>query len=175
MMLRTLLLILILGLLAGCSGIPDNPPKTMTHINLKRYMGTWYEIASLPAPFQKNCFCTQAHYQLKQDHLAITNRCRKGSKTAQWEDATANGHVVPDSGNSQFKITFFWPFKANYWILYVSPDYQQAVVGTPDRKYLWLLARQKQISSSDFKHLKRIAKRRGYDLDQLSTTPQCLS
>lgn len=169
---RKLFILFVTVLLVGCA--VKNPPSTMKQVSLKKYMGTWYEIASLPAPFQKHCYCTKAQYQLEGDHVKVTNSCRKGSATSDWDVAHATGKVYPNSGNSRLSITFFWPFSADYYILYVSKDYQTAVVGTPNRKYLWILSRTKTISTVEFKRLLAIATSKGYDLTELHKTVQCL-
>ena len=170
---KKLSILLVIISLTGCA--VKNPPQTMSNVNIQRYLGTWYEIASLPAPFQRNCYCTTAQYHLVQGKFSITNSCRKGSVSGELDVAHASAKVIPNTGNSQLKVTFFWPFSGPYWILYVSPNYQTAVVGTPDRKYLWLLARQKTISEKAFNQLKNIAIERGYHLKNLNKTKQCLS
>ncbi len=166
----TLLMALSL-LLTACSQTP--PPKTMVQVDLKRYMGTWYEIASLPAPFQKNCYCTKAEYQLQADKVSVLNSCRKDSPTGQLRRAHATATAYPNSGNSRLKVTFFWPFSADYYILYVSPDYQTAVVGTPNRKFLWILARAPKINEAEYQQLVALAQQRGYSLEHLHKTVQC--
>jgi len=168
-------MIIVTGLLVACSSSPQNPPKTMPQVNLQHYMGTWHEIASFPAPFQKNCYCTTTRYQLQGKKVNVINSCRKDSTTGDIKTAHATAVAIANSGNSKLKITFFWPFKANYWILYVSPDYQTAVVGTPNHRYLWILARNKTISQTTYKQLIHIAQQRGYNIKDLHKTPQCLA
>ena len=161
-------------LVSSCSPIPKNAPKTMPGVNLKRYMGNWYEIASLPAPFQKNCYCTMAQYKLDKSKVKVINSCRQNSVNGKLKVAHATAVTVPDSHNSKLKITFFWFIKANYWILYVSPNYETAVVGTPDHKYLWILSRHKTVSTNTYKKLRDIAIKCGYNLQHLHKTVQYL-
>jgi apolipoprotein D and lipocalin family protein len=156
--------------LTACSPI-HNPPKTVAHVNLKRYMGTWYEIASFPAFFQRGCRCTQAHYAPRPGGITVTNRCIKGNPPA-WSTARGKAWAVPGSRNSKLKVQFFWPFRGDYWVLHTSPGYQEAVVGTPSRKYLWILARHPQIQPQQYKKLVGIAQREGFDTRKLRKTSQ---
>ena len=144
-------------------------PKTVNSINLKRYMGTWYEIASFPAFFQRGCRCTSAHYQLNNSTVKIRNQCYKGRSLS-----VANGKAwsVNPPYNSKLKVQFFWPFSGDYWILYISRHYRQVIVGSPNRKYLWILSRARHMRQSLYKKLVNIALHKGYDVSQLRITDQ---
>ena len=93
-------------------------------------MGKWYAIASLPAWFQKNCFCVTAEYSFEKDHVKVVNSCRKGTSDGPLKTSTAKAFVVPHTGNSQLKVQFFWPFKGDYWNIALDDDYRYAMVGT---------------------------------------------
>jgi apolipoprotein D and lipocalin family protein len=157
-------------LFTSCASI-KNPPQTVSHVQLKRYMGRWYEIASLPNFFQRHCRCTTANYTLSGKEVKVLNQCYKGSQY-QLSAAHAKAWPVAGSHNSKLKVRFFWPFTGDYWVLYLSKDYQQAIVGTPSRNYLWILARTKHISDKRFLQLVSIAKSKGYDLTELKRTQQ---
>jgi len=163
--------ILVLGismLLCGCQDASP-PPKTAPHIDLKRYMGKWYEIASFPNSFQKGCRCTNATYTLKSDHVVVNNQCIKNGKRSQ---AIGKAWVTPASNNAKLKVQFVWPFKGDYWILAITPNYQVALVGSPNRKYLWILARHPRISNEEYDHMVLVAKQRGFDVSKLKKTAQ---
>ena len=162
-----------LGLILLCLSltIQARDPKTVRSVNLPRYMGTWYEIAYFPNFFQRGCRCTWVHYTLRKGKMHILNRCYRGNPPRLIR-STGSGYPVAGSGNSKLKVQFFWPFTANYWILYVSKRYKEAIVGTPDRSYLWFIARKKHISKRRFRQLVRIARRQGYDMSQLKRTDQ---
>lgn len=155
--------------LVGCGSV-KNPPSTVKQVNLSRYMGRWYEIASLPNPFQRGCRCTRATYTLENKRVRVVNQCYKGDATKL---STANGvawSVAPS--NAKLKVRFFWPFSGDYWILALSPDYQVALVGSPSRRYLWLLSRQKQMKIKTYLKYAAKAKALGYDLTQFRRTDQ---
>ena len=140
------------------------PLATVKRVNLNRYMGRWYEIARLPAFFQRGCSCTTATYQLTNQFVKVTNRCLKKGK---FTTSNGKGFLVPNSGNAKLKIQFFWPFKGDYWIIYLNKSYRYAIVGDPSRKYLWILARSKRITQSTYQRLVRIAKSRRFDTSKL--------
>ena len=164
-------IIIALSLLVSACATPRNPPHTVSQVNLPRYMGTWYEIASFPNAFQGGCQCTTAHYQLKDNQVSILNQCYKG-QDYHLSSAKGTAWVVPHSHNSKLRVQFFWPFKGDYWILYLSKHYQQVIVGSPNRQYLWILSRTRTISRQRYQHLVHIAKQKGFATNQLRRTYQ---
>jgi len=142
-------------------------------IDLNRYAGKWYEIARLPNRFQRACARdTTAEYALRPDgKIDVVNSCRTADgriKSAQGKARLAN----QNGPNSKLKVTFFWPFSGNYWVIDLDPDYQWAVVGEPRRKYFWILSRSPQMSEETLSGILDRAKAQGYDLTGLMWTPQ---
>lgn len=167
--------VLLPALLSGCLGWwePVDPPATVDHVDLASYMGTWYEIASLPGPFQEDCFCTKAQYTLLEEgEVEVVNSCRKGSPSGPHEVAKARASVVPYSRNAKLEVEFFWPLKGNYWIIGLDPQYQWAVVGVPSRRYLWILSRTPQLQEEALREAILVARSKGYDLTGLRMTDQ---
>ncbi len=146
-------------------------PLVASNVDLERYMGTWYEVASFPNFFQRGCRCSQAHYQLDGQYVRVLNQCYQG-KHNQLKRAKAKAWQAKGGHSSQLKVQFFWPFRADYWILYVSPNYQEAIVGSPSRRYLWFLSRTKKISQKRYQYLVSIAEKQGYDVKKLHITDQ---
>ena len=140
-------IMILIGLaLAGfsCAGPAksDSPLTVVDTVNLNRYLGKWYEIASYPAWFQKGCTGSTAEYSLLPDgRIQVVNRCHKGSREGPLKESKGKAEVVDTTPNAKLKVWFFWPFKGNYWIIDLNPDYQWAVLGEPSRKYLWILSR----------------------------------
>ncbi len=162
-------------MIAGCfSAKPANDPShTVAYVDLNRYMGAWYEIASFPAWFQKDCFCSKAEYVMMADHVAVKNSCRRGSKTRKLDVAAAKARVEPNTGNARLKVQFFWPFKGDYWIIALDEEnYQYAMVGHPSKKYLWVLSRAPVLDEDIYRDLVEKAKSRGYDVSRLNRTSQ---
>jgi apolipoprotein D and lipocalin family protein len=117
--------------------------------------------------FQNQCVgdVTANYSKLENGKIKVINRCR--TKDGEFDQAEGSASVVDNTGNSQLKVSFFWPFRADYWVIGLDPDYRWAVVGNPNRKYLWILSRSKSISPSDLAAAKASAAAQGYDLTQL--------
>jgi len=145
---------------------------TVPHVDLKRYAGTWYEIARYPNRFQKKCAGdTTATYSLRDDgKVGVVNRCRKAN--GEITTATGNAKVVDASTNAKLKVTFFWPFSGDYWILDLASDYEYAVVGEPSRKYVWILSRTPKMDDAVYQRALTSVRRAGYDPARLLVTPQ---
>lgn len=161
-------------LLAASARADDRPPvKTAAHVDLPRYLGTWYEIASFPQWFQRNCHGTTATYSLRDDgDIEVQNRCRKGSLDGKESGAKGKAWVVDKATNAKLKVQFVWPFRADYWILDVDPDYQWALVGDPSRKYLWILSRTPQMAPAVYESLLEKLRAQQFDLSRLQKTEQ---
>ena len=145
---------------------------TVDSVDLKKYSGKWYEIASFPNWFEKNCFCTTAEYTLLDDFVQVTNSCRKGSPEGKLAVARAKARPVPNSNNSQLKVQFKWPFKGDYWVIALDEKYRYVVVGHPKKKYLWILSRTPELDDDVYQSLVRIAADKGYDVNRLQRTDQ---
>jgi apolipoprotein D and lipocalin family protein len=138
------------------------------HVDLKKYLGKWYEIAHLPARFQEGCDNTTATYTLSEDgSISVLNECIKNGKANQ---AKGNAKVVDKNSGAKLKVTFFWPFYGDYWIINLGKDYDYAVVGAPNRKYLWILSRTPKMDDRLFSQLKESVKSKGFNLSNLIIT-----
>lgn len=156
------------------------PLRVVPSIDLSRYAGTWYEIARFPNRFQEQCVGdVTAHYTLESNGtFTVMNRCRleNGDTTEAKGVARLAGKNQP---NSVLKVRFapaflsFLPWVwGDYQILSLSPDYAHAVVGSPDRKYLWILARSPQMDDATFQRLVDEAKAQDFDVTLLQRTKQ---
>ena len=145
-----------------------NVLEVVPHVELERYLGKWYEIAHLPASFQKDCTETAATYTLsKDDTISVLNECTRNGKMKR---AKGKAKVVDKNSGAKLKVTFFWPFYGDYWIIDLGEDYEYAVVGTPNRKYLWILSRTPQMDEKLFSRLVDSAKSKGFDTNNLIKT-----
>jgi apolipoprotein D and lipocalin family protein len=167
------------ALLAGlaCVSISaqaETPVVSVAAVDLARYVGKWYEIGSFPMFFQRQCIGdTTAEYALTADgEVAVTNRCRTESG---FDQAEGKATVVDGSGNARLKLSFFWPFRSDYWVIGLDADYRWAVVGNPNRKYLWVLSRTPQLPASLLEAALKAAASQGFDMTQLNYTAQGLA
>jgi apolipoprotein D and lipocalin family protein len=168
--------ILAAGLIMlGCTATAkDKPPLTVVdRVDLERYLGKWYEIASYPAWFQKGCTGSTAEYSLlPEGKIRVINRCRKNSLDGPLKESKGKAEVADAATNAKLKVWFFWPFKGNYWIIDLSPDYQWAVVGEPSRKYLWILSRTPFMEEVVYQGILERLPQKGYDPAGLRRTAQ---
>lgn len=167
---RLLLLAVLLLPLAACAA---NQPQTVRNVDLNRYAGTWYEIATIPQSFQKGCTGVSATYTpLHDGTVQVVNRCRQGSLDGPERSVKGAARVVDSTTNAKLKVSFFWPFEGDYWIFRLNDDYTTAAVGSPDFKTLWILHRQPQMSDAEYSALVASLQADGFAVDQLRRTTQ---
>ena len=167
------LVVIVIGLAAvacsrkgGWSADPA-PLRTVPFVSLDRYLGTWYEVGRYPNRFQQNCQDSSALYSLRSDgDIEVVNSC-KDRRDGQLRQAKGRARVVDSTTNARLKVTFFWPFRGDYWIIDLDQDYQYAVVGTPNRKYLWILSRTPVLSDEVYGKICRGLVGQGYDCRKL--------
>ena len=149
---------------------PD--PQTVPSVDLARYAGRWYEIARLPNGFQKKCSGgVTATYELRPDgKVTVLNECRKASGEITRAKGTAK--IADKKTNAKLKVTFFWPFYGDYWILDLGPSYEYAVVGEPKRRCLWILSRTPQIDDALYEQLLAKMANQGFDTSRMIKTGQ---
>lgn len=148
---------------------------TVDTVDLNRYMGLWYEIASFPAPFQKGCRCSTAEYSPGTDNktVHIMNRCiRFKNNRSKMIHAKARAFAVKGSGNSKLKVQFIWPFRGDYYIIGLAQDYSWAIVGEPKRKYLWILSRDSFMPAHTYNEIIAVIRSKGYDTGRITKSPR---
>lgn len=159
---------------AATSSKKNYPPlEVAQNVDLDRYVGEWYEIARLPAIFEKDCYGAKAEYSVAEDGtLQVVNSCHKGSLDGKLSVAKGKGYVVDEETHAKLKVQFMWPFKGDYWILEVGDNYEYALVGEPSRKNLWILSREPQINLDRLQDLVDKARNMGFNTDKLIYTTQ---
>lgn len=172
---RTALLLGLAIFTVSCAtGKQDLPPlETVRFVDLQRYLGKWYEIASYPAWFQKDCTATTAEYSLLPDgNIQVVNRCRKERLDGPVDEVVGHAQVVDTTTNARLTVSFFWPFSGNYWIIDLDEGYQWAVVSEPRRKYLWILSRTPTIDEDTYATIVTRLQEMGYSRERLNRTTQ---
>ena len=164
-------------LAAACTTEPGpTTPRTVGSVDLQRYAGTWYEAARFPTSFQDGarirCEEVTATYTPRPDgKVGVVNRCSNALDGGA--ERVAEGTAYSASpGNDRLRVTFFWPFYGDYWIIGLDPGYRWAVVGAPGRDYLWILSRTPQMTPADFEAAVGVARREGFDTARLRRTAQ---
>ncbi|MBA0806969.1 hypothetical protein Gohar_022808 [Gossypium harknessii] len=153
--------------------------EVVKNLDIKRYMGRWYEIASFPSRFQpRNGVNTRATYTLNEDGTVhVLNETFTDGKRGFIEGTAYEAD--PQSDEAKLKVKFYVPpflpiipIVGDYWVLYVDDDYQYALIGQPSRNYLWVLCRQTHMDDEIYNQLVQKAKDEGYDVSKLHKTPQ---
>lgn len=159
--------------IAGALAAAHAPLPTAAAVDLARYAGTWHELARLPNPFQRSCMGATARYTLLPDGgMAVENTCV--TARGRCRSIAGRAEVVPCSGNARLRVRFegiagLVPVsrEGNYWIIAVDDDYRWALVGTPDRRFLWILARERSLPPDEYAALVHRARCLGFDVDRL--------
>ncbi len=164
---RCLSIWLVPILLAGCSGVPDGV-DVVTDFELRRYLGTWYEIARLDHSFERGLSQVTATYRMREDGgISVSNR-GYDAQAGKWNEAEGKAYPAGEPGEGRFKVSFFGPFYSGYNIIELDrDDYRYALVSGPDRSYLWILARTPQLEQVTVDRLVAGAAALGYPTDDL--------
>ena len=164
---KTLILTICSLFIAGCVAAPKGV-NVVEGFELDRYLGAWYEIARLDHRFERGLSQVSASYSMRKDGgINVVNRGYNQS-TNSWKEAKGRAYPVGERDSASLKVTFFWPFYAGYNVIELDHEnYQYALVCGPDRSYLWILSRQKQLDETILKRLVSKAKELGFQTDEL--------
>ncbi len=173
-MFKPILIAIIASAIMGVM-VPDSHKselEVVSSVDLSRYVGRWYEIARLPNRFEKKCAdSVTATYALRPDgKIEVVNRCQKSS--GEYTTAKGKAKIVDKKTNAKLKVTFFWPFYGDYWILDLGSNYEYAVVGDPSREYLWILSRTPRIEEALYQQLLGKMAARGFKTERMIRTSQ---
>lgn len=169
---RIIITLFILPFLMA-TAMKAQPLQTVPNVDLTKYVGKWFEIASFPQRFQKDCHCTTAEYTATdKGYVIVENTCNKGSIDGKQSYIKGKAFVVENTGNAKLKVQFFWPFKGDYWIIDLADDYSYAVVSNPSKKYLWILSRTSKMNAAVYQQIIARLKEKGFDLTNLKMTEQ---
>jgi apolipoprotein D and lipocalin family protein len=150
----------------------DSALETVANVDLSRYLGRWYEIAKYTNRFERKCERdVTATYAVRPDgKISVVNRCTthegKVTESSGW------AKVVDEKTNAKLKVTFFWPFFGDYWIIELGANYEYAVIGEPSRKYLWILSRTAKMDDAVYEGIAKRLASKGYDASKLERMKQ---
>lgn len=162
-----------IGSLSGCTSAPRAPMPTVPHVDLSRYMGDWYVIASIPTRFEVGAHNAVEHYRLDPDGTVFTRfTFRAGSFDGKLKSYDSRGYVVDTQTNATWGIQFLWPFKADYRIVFLDSDYRHVVVAREKRDYAWIMARDPKVDENSYAQMVERLAELGYDVKKLQRVPQ---
>lgn len=151
--------------------VPPNPPVTVPYVDIKKYLGVWYEQAVIPYYFERNCTKTTATYSLNTNgSVRVDNKCDRNGK---WVESV--GHAVPeDATNAKLKVEFIQTLDigAQYWIVRLASDYSYTVISSPNYHYMWILYRQPNMPQPLYDSIVADLKKDDFPVDKLERTPQ---
>jgi apolipoprotein D and lipocalin family protein len=168
---------LLAGMLLMSSSADAQDVRTVDRVDLDRYLGEWHEIARFPNRFQDQCVGdVVATYSRRSDgRIDVVNRCRLADGTVN--EAAGVARVVDAATNGKLKVRFApawlsWLPKVwgDYWIIGLAGDYSWATIGSPDRKYLWILSRTRTLDAARLEAAREAARANGFDLGRLVMT-----
>ncbi len=167
----TVLIIVSLFVFQSCR--PGPPIRMAEKVNLDLFMGDWYVIANIPTFIEKGAHNAVETYQMtKPDVIDTTFTFNKDSFTGPKKEYNPTGFVTDNPSNAEWKMQFMWPFKSEYIIVYVDPAYEYTIIGRTKRDYVWIMARNPQISEQQIEKLIQIAVDEGYQKDLIQMVPQ---
>lgn len=152
----------------------QNMLPTVENLDLSKYQGKWYEIARLPNSFEKGLTSVSATYSIKEN--GKINVLNAGFKSgAKKKDINGTAWVPNKDYPGRLKVRFFWPFSGNYYVMAIDKDYQYALVGSPSRKFLWLLSKKIEMPEEVYKEYTELAQDQGFAIDELIMVDQSLN
>ena len=146
----------------------------VSKIEIPKYMGKWFVIANIPTLFEKDVFNASESYKWnsEKNRIDVEYKCNRNSFTGPEMKVPQKAFVYNHKTNSEWRVQFIWPIKFAYLIVDLADDYSDTIVGVPNRKHCWIMAREPKISESRYKELVAKVKSQGYDVSQLMRVPQ---
>ena len=146
---------------------------TVKELDLNRYLGTWYEIARFPHSFEKGLVGVTANYSLRTDgKIRVINKGYENSLNGKLSVAEGKAKIPDKADPGKLKVSFFWIFYADYYVLELDAEYKYVMIGSSSPKYFWILSRTPQMDESTYNMLLDKARQRGYNLDSLEKVQQ---
>lgn len=148
--------------------------KTVAKIDLERFMGKWYVIASRATFLEKGAHNAIETYTLADNgkDIDIDFRFNKDSFTGKEKEIPQSGQVYNEATKAHWKVSPFWPLSFDYLIIAVDENYQWSVIGVPNQKYLWLLGRRPNFSDAEIRDILQNVAGLGYEIKAVERVPQ---
>ena len=147
--------------------------RTVEFVDVERYMGKWYEIAKFPQRFEDGLVGITATYSpLPNGKVRVLNSGYVGDFNGRLKTANGKAWVVDRKTNAKLKVSFFWPFAGDYWIIELGKDYEYAVIGESTRQYLWILSRTPRMDEHLYEGILERLKESGFDISRIEMNPQ---
>lgn len=165
---KWLSLFMPLGFLVSCSSAPKYETKVQS-VDIQKFMGQWYVIAGRFTPFEVDVYNAIETYtwNSQENRIDIDFTYNKGSLTGPVKKIPQKGWIYNKNTNSHWKVSPFWPLKLDYLILAVAEDYSWTVVGVPNQKYVWIMAKDAKISKDTVGQIMQKMKDEKYNMEEI--------
>jgi lipocalin len=145
----------------------------VTELELDKYLGTWYEVARYDHRFERNLVGVTATYSMREDgKIKVLNSGYKNTLDGELSEAEGKAKIPNLEEPAKLKVSFFWIFYGDYFVMDLDEDYQWALIGSSSDKYLWILSRVPHMDDLIYKNLLAKLTKRGYDVSKLIKVPQ---
>ena len=169
------LILLFAVVLNSCKTTETMIDKTVVkELDINRYLGTWYEIARFDHSFERGLEGVTATYSLREDgKIKVVNSGYKGSLKGEYSEAIGKAKIPnPQTDPAKLKVSFFWIFYGDYFVLELDPDYQWALIGSNSDKYLWILSRTPKMEATIYTEILNDLETRRYPISKLIEVKQ---
>ena len=147
--------------------------KTVEFVDIERFLGDWYVVGVIPTFAEKDAVNAIERYELNdKGNIDITFTHYKKSPEGKYKEYHPKGFIFDKKTNAEWRIQFFWPFKFKYLVIDLAEDYRYTVIGVPNRKYVWIMARDTMLSKEDSKLIREKLSNQGYDVSKIVDVPQ---
>ena len=169
---KSVLILAAVALLTACAA-KEAEMRTVDYVDLERFMGDWYVIANIPTFLEKGAHNAVETYALNDDGtIATTFTFRAKSFDGKQKEYNPKGFITDTQTNATWGMRFIWPIKADYRIVYLDEDYSMTIIGRQKRDFVWIMAREPEISDGDYQRLLGIVESLGYDMSKVERVPQ---
>ena len=148
--------------LGGCGTL--NIPA-VSGFDLRKYSGSWYEIARLPNRFEEGMTQVSAEYTILPDgRCQVVNR---GLRDGEWKSVKGWARFSEKNDTGDLEVSFFRPFYSRYRVIKLAPDYRFSVVIGADPGYLWILSRTPELSEKDMTEIITFLKSNAFPVEKM--------
>ncbi|MEO7742943.1 MAG: lipocalin family protein [Usitatibacter sp.] len=160
-------------LLSACQSSPERPLPLAANVDIARFMGDWHVIAATPTFIDREAFGAVESYRLAKDGaIETTYTFRDGAFDGPARRYTPKGRVRDGASNAVWDMQFVWPFRADYRIAWLAPDYSRVIVAREKRDYAWIMARSPTLPEAQYREMLEFLRAAGYDTAGLRRMPQ---
>ena len=171
-MFNTFLVVILLATM-GLAKDNKNELIPVEYVDIERFMGDWYVVGVIPTFAEKNAVNAIETYELNEKgNIDITFTHYKKSPNGEFKEYHPKGYIYNKETNSEWRVQFFWPLKFKYLVIDLADDYRYTVIGVPNKKFLWIMARATELSEEDNVTIRENLVEQGYDISKIVDIPQ---